>query len=135
LSWRGAVGDEAISWKDKDCLAVLRRNKIFDPYRPLVAACHSGRATRDPESRATDWIPANSLYFAEKFFRKRQKNQVSVSEMTPKQEQAVKPLVFLYVSYSLLRHAPCAMHARPEGRQNSGLYFPQSTKVLPSSSE
>jgi hypothetical protein len=131
LSLRGAAGDEAISWKDKDCLAGLRRNKILDPYRPFVAACHSGRATRAQESRVTDVIPAISLYFAEKLFRKCQESHTNVSEMTFRQKQALKPLVFLYVSYSLLRHAPCAMQARPEGRQNSGLYFQQSTKVLP----
>lgn len=31
------------------CAPLLLRNKIFDPYRSLMAACYSGRATRGPE--------------------------------------------------------------------------------------
>jgi hypothetical protein len=38
--------------------AVLLRNKIFALYSSFVAARHSGRATRDPESRKKNWIPA-----------------------------------------------------------------------------
>jgi hypothetical protein len=66
LSLRGAVRDEAISGLGQGLLRGvypelgegLLRNKIFDLSPSFVAARHSGRATRDPESRSKNWIPA-----------------------------------------------------------------------------
>jgi len=37
-----------------ECFAALLRNKMLALCQPLVAARHSGRAERDPESRQTD---------------------------------------------------------------------------------
>ena len=51
LSLRGAAGDEAISFSGKDCFATLLRNKMPIPKPTRMAARHSGRAERDPESR------------------------------------------------------------------------------------